>query len=146
MTEYADTSFLLSCYLPDANHAAAAAYSRTWKRPPQLPLTPFGAYEFNNTLRRLLHRGLLQPADLPAVARMVRADLMGGMLVDSPQEAWRWIDLANQTSRQITPRTGTRALDILHVAQARMRGAKVFLSFDRNQRRAATLAGLTVAP
>ena len=144
--EYADTSFLLSCYLPDANHPAAAAHARAWKKPPHLPLTPFGAYEFNNTLRRLLHQGLLQPADLPAIARLVRADVASGVLEDSPLEAWRWIDLANQTSRQITPRTGTRALDILHVAQARMRGAKVFLSFDKNQRRAASLAGLTVAP
>lgn len=146
MTEYADTSFLLSCYLPDANHAAAAAHARTWKKPPHLPLTPFGAFEFNNTLRRLLHRGVLQPADLPAVARMVRGDLANGVLLDSPLEAWRWIDVAEQTSRQITPRTGTRALDVLHLAQARMRGAKIFLSFDKNQRKAASLAGLIVAP
>ena len=30
----------------------------------------------------------------------------------------RWIDTANRISRQVTPQTGTRALDILHVAQS----------------------------
>jgi hypothetical protein len=141
-----DTSFLLSCYLPDANHAAAAAYARTWKKPPRLPLTPFGAYELNNSLRRLLHKQLVRPADLAAVAQMVRADVADSLLEDCPLEAWRWIDTANQISRRLTPQTGTRALDLLHIAQAQMRGATVFLSFDRNQRQGATLAGFAVAP
>lgn len=146
MSEYADTSFLVSYYLPDANHAAAAAHVRQWKRPPWLPLTPFGAYEFNNALRRLQHKGLLGPADLAAIARHVRADAAQGIWADAPLEAWRWIDTANQVSRRITAQTGTRALDLLHVAHALIRGATVFLSFDRNQRQAAQAAGLAVAP
>ena len=144
--EYADTSFLLSCYILDANHAAAAAHARTWTKPPRLPFSPFGAYELNNALRRLLHKGLVQPADLAAVAQMLRVDVASALLEDCPLEAWRWIDTANQISRRVTPQTGTRALDILHLAQAQIRGATVFLSFDRNQRQAAALAGLTVAP
>ena len=144
--EYADTSFLLSLYLPDANHASAVGSANRWTRPPQLPLTPFGAFELNNSLRRLLHKGRLQSADLAAVARLVRADVANGVLEDCPLEAWRWIDMANQISRRVTPQTGTRALDLLHLAQAQIHGATVFLSFDRNQRQAAALAGLTVAP
>lgn len=144
--DYADTSFLLSCYIPDANHPAAAAYARSWQKPPRLPLTPFGAYELNNSLRRLLHKGLLQPADLAAVAQMVRADVARSLLEDCPLEAWRWLDTANRISRQITPHTGTRALDLLHIAQAQLRGATVFLSFDKNQRTAASHAGFTLAP
>ena len=146
MTEYADTSFLLSLYLPDANHAAAAAHARTWTHPPRLPLTPFGVFELNNALHRLLHKGRLQPADLPAVTQMIRSDVADGVLEDCTFEAWRWIDAANRISHQVTPRTGTRALNILHAAQAQIRGAKVFLSFDLNQREAAKLAGFNVAP
>lgn len=146
MTEYADTSFLLSLYLPDANHAAAVAHARTWTRPPRLPLTPFGVFELNNTLHRLLHKGRLQSADLLAVTRTIRADVADGVLEDCTFEAWRWIDTANRISRQVTPRTGTRVLDILHVAQAQIRGATVFLSFDLNQREAAKVAGFIVAP
>lgn len=146
MTEYADTSFLLSYYVPDANHGAAAAHVRGWKRPPQLPLTPFGSFEFNNSLRRLIRAGHLLSGDLAVIARAVRADAISGVITDSPLQAWRWIDLANQTSRQVTPQTGTRALDVLHVAMARVYGAKVFLSFDKNQRQAAQAAGLSVAP
>lgn len=144
--EYADTSFLLSLYLPDANHASAVRYASGWTRPPRLPLTPFGAFEMNNSLRRLLHKGRLQSTDLAAVAGMIRADVANEVLDDCPLEAWRWIDVANQISRQVTPQSGTRALDILHLAQAQIRGATVLLSFDRNQRQAAALAGLTVAP
>lgn len=144
--DYADTSFLLSLYLPDANHAAAVTRARLWTRPPLLPLTPFGMFELNNALHRLLHKGRLQPGDLTSVSRMIRADIADGVLDNCPFEAWRWIDTANRISRQVSPRTGTRALDILHVAQAQIRNATTFLSFDRNQRAAAQAVGLIVAP
>jgi predicted nucleic acid-binding protein len=103
-------------------------------------------FELNNSLHRLLHKNRLQAADLLAVNRMIREDVLSAVLEDCAFEAWRWIDTANRISRRVTPRTGTRALDILHVAQAQIRGATVFLSFDRNQREAAQLAGLNVAP
>jgi predicted nucleic acid-binding protein len=144
--DYADTSFLLSLYLPDANHAAAVAHTRTWTRPPRLPLTPFGLFELNNALHRLMHKGRIQPVDLRSVTSTIRADVADGVLEDCTLEAWRWIDTANRISRQVTAQTGTRALDILHVAQAQIRGATVFLSFDRNQREAAKAAGFTVVP
>jgi hypothetical protein len=111
-----------------------------------LPLTPFGVFELNNALHRLLHKGRLQPADLLAVTRTIRADATDGVLEDCTFEAWRWIDTANRISRQVTPQTGTRALDILHVAQAQIRSATVFLSFDLNQREAAKATGFIVAP
>ncbi|MGH7955941.1 MAG: hypothetical protein ACREH8_02895, partial [Opitutaceae bacterium] len=72
----------MSCYIPDANHTAAAAYVRRWKKPPRLPLTPFGAYELNNSLRRLPHKGLLLPADLAAIGRMIREDVGISLLED----------------------------------------------------------------
>ena len=145
--EYADTSFLISLYFADSNHRRAVSYAATtWTVPPQLPLTPFGAYEFNNTLRHLLYRGVLRSADLAFIAQRLTRDLGSGMIEERPLEAYRLIDTANRLSRQITPKTGTRALDLLHVALAQIHGAKTFLTFDKNQASAAVLAGMKAAP
>lgn len=148
MREYADSSFLVSLYVPhDVNHTRAAGHAQRWQRqPPGLPLTPFGAYEFNNALLRLAYFGHLHPGDLGAVGRMVADDLSAGLFESRPLEAYRWIEEANRLTRQITPHTGTRALDVLHLALARLHRATVFLSFDNNQRRAAEAAGFTVLP
>lgn len=144
--EYADTSFLVSLHIADSNHTRAVAHAGTWREPPHLPLTPFGAYELNNTLRQLLHRGSIQASDVAFVASRIKRDLAVGILEERPLEAYRLIDTANRISRQITATTGTHALDLLHIALAQMHGATTFLTFDRNQARAAKPAGMTVAP
>jgi predicted nucleic acid-binding protein len=144
--EYADTSFLVSLHVADSNHTRAVAHASTWTTPPHLPFTPFGAFELNNTLRQLLYRGTLQPDDATFVASRITRNLARGILEERPLEAYRLIDSANRVSQQLTARTGTRALDLLHVALAQMHGARVFLTFDRNQGRTAALAGMTVAP
>ena len=41
---------------------------------------------------------------------------------------------------------GHRSFDILHVATATLAKAKLFLTFDNNQRKLAAAAGLTVGP
>jgi predicted nucleic acid-binding protein len=39
-----------------------------------------------------------------------------------------------------------RALDVIHLANARINGARILLSFDKGQRAAALDLGMTVAP
>ncbi len=146
MREFADTSFLVSLYVPDANHPAAATHASNWRQPPLLPLTPFGAFELNNTLRRLVFLGLFKAADLRRLARRVREDLGNGVLQDRPLEGYRLIQEGEEVSRHITSGHGTRALDVLHIAAARLHRCTLFLSFDKNQRLAARAAGLTVGP
>jgi hypothetical protein len=50
------------------------------------------------------------------------------------------------TSPTTSPRTGARTLDAAHIAFARLFGAAGFISFDKNQRRAAAAAGLALIP
>lgn len=142
MQEYADTSFLVSLYVFDANTPAASAYAKTWRRPPLLPFTPFSAFELNNTLRRVLRA----KADLAVAAKRIRADIGEGIYVQSPLQGYRLVQEADRVSRTVAAKHRTRALDVLHLANARISGAQVVLSFDQGQRAAALDLGLTVAP
>lgn len=58
----------------------------------------------------------------------------------------RLIDEADRVSRLVTAKHRARALDDLHLANARISGARVLRSFDKGQRAAALNLGLTVAP
>ena len=142
MQEYADTSFLVSLYVLDANTPAANAYAKTWKRPPLLPFTPFSAFELNNALRRVLRA----KADLATAAKRIRGDLATGIYATAPLQGYRLIDEADRVSRLVAAKHGARALDVLHLANAKINGARVLLSFDRDQRAAAVNLGLSVAP
>jgi hypothetical protein len=51
-------------------------------------------------------------------------------------------DVARQLSRRHTAKSGTRTLDILHVAAALVLHAESFYTFDRAQAQLARAAGL----
>jgi predicted nucleic acid-binding protein len=142
MQEYADTSFLVSLYVFDANSAAANAHAKTWKRPPLLPFSPFGAFELNNTLRRVLRT----KTDLTVAAKRIRSDLAVGIYASVPLQGYRLIEEADRISRAVATKHRARALDVLHLANVRMNGARTLLSFDHGQRSAALDLGFTVAP
>lgn len=142
MQEYADSSFLVSLYVLDSNSPAANAYAKAWKRPPLLPFTPFSAFELNNTLRRVLQ----SKPDLALAATRIRSDIGTGIYTVTPLQAYRLIDEADKVSRLVTAKHRARSLDVLHLANARIHGAKRLLSFDKAQRAAALDLGMTVAP
>jgi len=89
---------------------------------------------------------MLRAPDLQIIARRIQQDCATGIYKSRPLEAYRLLQEASEVSRFLTATKGTRALDILHIAAARLHGAKRFLSFDNNQRQAAHLAGLQVRP
>jgi predicted nucleic acid-binding protein len=147
MKTYADTSFLGSLYIAsDAKNADALAIAQTWGTPPLLPFTPFSLLEFRNMLARLRHKGILRPDDARQIEGFLKRDLKNGTLEAKPLHAYQWIDAALDIADNITPRTGTRTLDAAHIAFARLFGATGFISFDKNQRRAAVAAGLALIP
>jgi predicted nucleic acid-binding protein len=61
MTHYADSSFLVSCYLADSNSAAAKAWLS--RHSAALPFTPLHALEIQNAFQLAVFRGLITAAD-----------------------------------------------------------------------------------
>ena len=147
MRHYADTSFIASLYLPgDGCYARACAIAETLPEDDSLPLTPFGMLELCNVFARLEWKGLLRRAESEALLREVKNDIATGFFSAEPLLAYAWMQAGIEVVRSVTPRTGTRTLDALHLAQARLHGATAFISFDANQRRAAAEAGFELVP
>jgi predicted nucleic acid-binding protein len=141
LSVYADTSFLVSLYVLDANSALAAAQMKRAILP--IVLTPFGEFELANALYLRLFRKELAPSKVKAARALITKDIGDGVLELKPLSPAVY-DRAKLIARKHTPRLGTRTLDILHVASALLLNADTFYTFDRNQARLAKREGLTV--
>ena len=144
---YADTSFLASLYLDgDANHTVAARIVATATVALRLPLTPFGKAELLNVLMRMEHKGKMHAAETQACMTYVAQDIASDVLEESSLRLDEWMTRTHDTIKSITPLTGTRTLDAMHIALAKIHGADTILSFDKNQRLAAKAAGFSLLP
>ena len=144
MTHYADSSFLVSCYLLDANTTTAKAYLSRTSAP--LAWTALHALEVRNAFELGVFRGLLTPAEVAAAWSNLESDLRSARLV---RETVKWpaaIRRAARLSELHSANTGTRSLDVLHVAAAKSLRAVEFVSFDGRQRALASATGLIVSP
>jgi predicted nucleic acid-binding protein len=144
MTHYADSSFLVSCYLHDVNTARAKVYLSSVGI--ALPFTRVHALEIGNAFELGVFRKLLTLSDAAAVWSDLDQDLGAGHLLKT---AVRWpqtLRTAARLSKLHSAQVGTRSLDILHVATAQYLGASEFISFDVRQRALAAAVGLIVAP
>jgi hypothetical protein len=79
MRLYADSSFLVSCYLVDANTTQAKAYLSENDVP--LTFTTLHELEVRNALQLGVFRGMLKPDEVKAVSANIDADLRAGRLV-----------------------------------------------------------------
>jgi len=144
MTDYADSSFLVALYLPEA-HAAAA--QRSLHRVPQpLGVTPLHELEVRNAMRLRRFRREISESEYAAALADWAADHATGVLALLPvpwPATWREAERLSATQ---TATLGCRSLDLLHVACALAVGAKTFLTFDGRQRQLAQGAELKVKP
>ena len=141
---YADSSFLISLSVEDANTAAAQRFMS--RHPAVLPFNPLHRLEVRNGLRLRVWRAEIDSPRLAAALRQIEQDLEEGMMI---HQAMPWTDAlrrAEQLSADHAERIGNRAADTLHVAAAMLAGARRFLSFDKRQRALAKAAGLEVKP
>ncbi len=141
MSVYADTSFLVSLYILDANSAAASARMEKSKLP--VLLTPFGELELENAISLRVFRKELPLGKAKAARSLFATDVENGVFAVRPLPATLF-DRAKRLVRSRTPRLGTRTLDVVHVALALLLQADTFLTFDRNQARLAKAEGLSV--
>ena len=139
MRAYADTSFLVSLYTPDANSVSAAKKMEDLRT--ALLLTPFGELELSNALELRVRRGELTHSEVEAARAALKDDMEKGIYARRPLPG-ALFERAMEITRKRTARLGTRTLDVLHVACALTLLADTFYSFDRNQKRLARAEGL----
>ncbi len=134
MKVYADTSFLMSLYSPDANSAAAVRTMQgsTLDR----FVSTFGELEVVNALGLRVYRKEISTAQAQSSWSDFEKDLRAGIfqLRQLPEQA---LERARQLSRQTTARLGTRTAELLHVAAALELGVDCLYSFDQQQRKLA---------
>jgi len=141
---YADSSFLMSLTVEDANTEEAKRFMA--RHPTVLPFNPLHRLEVRNGLRLRVWRGEIDAPRRAAALRQIEEDLADGILV---HRTMPWTDAlrrAEQLSVDHAERIGSRSADTLHVAAAMLGEAGRFLSFDKRQRALAKAAGLTVGP
>ena len=130
MKVYADPSFIVSLYSPDANSAAAAHIMQV--SPADRFLTTFGELEVINAMGLRVFRKEASSAQATASLIEFEKDLRDGVfqlreLTDPVLER------ARQLSRQTTAKLGTRNSDLLHVAAAIELGVDGLYTFDLHQ-------------
>jgi predicted nucleic acid-binding protein len=128
MSHYADSSFLVSCYVTDANTPQAKGYLSRASVP--LVFTALHALEVRNAFQLGVFRGLFSTADAAAAQANLEADLRSGRLVKKTVNWPVALRIAARFSELHSATTGTRSLDILHVAAAKALRAAEFVSFD----------------
>jgi predicted nucleic acid-binding protein len=144
MSYYADSSFLVSCYLPDANTSKAKSYLSSVGAP--LVLNALQALEVGNAFELGVFRGLFSATDAASARANLAQDLRSGRLVTTAVNWPVTFRVASALSKRHSATTGTRSLDILHVAAAKSLRAVEFITFDSRQRLLATALGLKFAP
>jgi predicted nucleic acid-binding protein len=137
---YADTSFLFSLVLHDANTAAAKAYLRRHQE--SLIFTPWQRYELRNAVRLSVWRENCPPTLADGALEQIDADIAGGSLSETAIDWTDIIERAEGLSALHTTTVGVRSLDLFHVASAISLKVKIFLTFDARQLSAAKAAGL----
>ena len=138
---YADTSFLVSLYIQDANSARAATMATK-----SLPiyLTPVAEHELRNAVRLCVFRRQITSAQREKALFDLENDLTAGVLHAVPLDWPKTLRHAEALGRDHTELVGARGMDLLHVASALALRAKRFVTFDDRQRQLAKLAGLDV--
>lgn len=141
MSIYADTSFLVSLYVLDANSERVASQAQKISLP--IVLSSLGHLELMNAISLRVFRREITSSKAKATQALVYKDLVDGVLLIQPLVTASF-ERALQIARRRTPQLGTRTLDILHVASALELKAERFYTLDRNQARLARAEGLLV--
>jgi predicted nucleic acid-binding protein len=130
---YADPSFIVGLYSPDANSHAAA---RTMQAPAERFVTTFGELEVVNAMGLRIFRKEVSPAQAQSSLLEFEQDLRDGVF-QLRELSDPILERAQQLSRQTTAKLGTRTADLLHVAAALELGVDCLYTFDLHQRKLA---------
>lgn len=139
---YLDPGALRCAYVHEGRSRAFCAWRGRVRA--GLPLTLFGRAELVNSIALAVFRRDITNAAGDAALRDLDEDIEHGRLYLADL-LWRQaLDRCVELSRVQTPKLGTRALDVLHVASAQALGCRRFVTYDGRQADLAKAVGLRV--
>ena len=139
---YVDTSVLVKLYIKEEYSFEVSHWIR--RNNEAIPLTRFHELEFTNAIYLKQFRTEMTNEQALLVLSKFDEHQRRGVFY-RPQINWTdAINFALDLSRNHTKATGSRSLDILHVASALAIKANRFLTLDKRQSALAGLAGLTI--
>lgn len=141
MSIYADTSFLISLYVPEQHSLEA---ERRMAMKPSVWLTPLHVAEWTHAIEQHVFRRVISRSEADLAHERFQQHRDGGVWVEVavPDSAF---DLCARLARRLGARLGLRTLDTLHVASALELEAERFWTFDERQRRLARAVRLKTA-
>jgi len=139
---YVDTSVIVKLYIKEEYSLEVSHWIK--KNNEAIPLTRFHELEFTNAIYlKQFRTEMINEQVLLVLAKFDEHQRRG--VYYRPQINWTdTINFALDLSQSHTKTTGSRSLDILHVASALAIKAKRFLTLDKRQSALADLAGLTI--
>ena len=144
MDSYADTGFLISLYINEATTATASLAVQNVTE--SLPLISLGFLELRNALHLAVFRNQIRESVRRAAWQAIERDIRNGIFTSARVEPETLHEKAAELADKHGAITGTRTLDLIHVAAAILLGANQLLSFDHRQRNLAMREGLHVLP
>jgi predicted nucleic acid-binding protein len=140
LTVYLDSSAVVKLYIPEVDSELLANYVRRLKDP--LPFSHLHELEIKNALRLKAFRKDAQARQVSKSIRLIDKD-RDSYILKRPE--LNWVDVfrkAGELSMRFTGRSGSRSLDLLHVASCLLIPCSEFLTFDSRQASFARKAGL----
>jgi predicted nucleic acid-binding protein len=139
---YVDTSVILKLYIKEEYSLEVSHWIR--RNNEAIPLTRFHELEFTNAIYLKQFRTEMTNEQVLLILSKFDEHQRKGVYY-RPQINWTdTINFALDLSQSHTKTTGSRSLDILHVASALAIKANRFLTLDKRQIALAGLAGLTI--
>ena len=139
---YIDTSVMVKLYVKENHSFDVSRWIK--KNNEAIPLTGIHELEFVNAINLKRYRSEISEGDIRLImARFTEHEHRG--VYYRPQIDWADIFYnAAALSKTHTAKTGSRSLDILHVASALSIRAEQFMTFDDRQSELASIAGLRI--
>ena len=139
---YLDTSAFIKLYIREEH--SEAVNKMVIRQDEPLPVWFLHTLEMRNAFNLKLFRKELMQADVDNLTKLFHDRLQSGIYAAPRLEIGDLAATAIPFTSH-TRRLGCRSLDILHVAAAKLIGARRFVTFDDRQRSLAETVGLKVA-
>ena len=139
---YVDTSVIVKLYIKEKYSIDVSNWLK--ENNEAIPLTPFHELEFNNAINLKEFRAEITTDEIRLIMAKFAEHKSKGIFY-RPQISWTdTFKYAVDLSKKYTNKTGSRSLDILHVASALFIKTDKFLTFDERQSKLAALSGMKI--